>query len=138
MPIAWLMPPPSRSIRQVTCCSPVPDAATTPIVAAPHHIGEAERHAADDRGAAVGPHDDQIVRAGVALERDLVRERHVVAEQHDIEAEAQRLHRLGGGIVAGRRDQREIGGRHCVEAHFEAARRLAPRPVAAAGGWLSD
>src|SRR3972149_4566543 len=47
--------------------------------AAPHDIREGERHAVDDRGAAVGAHDDQTVLARELLQRHLVLEFHVVA-----------------------------------------------------------
>ena len=90
---------------------------------APHHVGEAERHAVDDRRAAVGTHHQQAAALRVALERDLVGDRHVVAEEHDVEAEAERLHRLGGRIFARHRDQREVGA---------GARRRAPSAGCAA------
>lgn len=31
-PIAWLMPPPNRSIRHITSCMPVPEAPTMPML----------------------------------------------------------------------------------------------------------
>ena len=37
--------------------------------AAPHHVGEAERDAVDDRRAAIRAHHHQVVLAGVLLER---------------------------------------------------------------------
>ena len=51
-------------------------------VAARHRVGESERRAGDDRGAAVRAHHQQAALARLALERDLVLERHVVGEDH--------------------------------------------------------
>ena len=97
-PIAWETPAPNRSIRQLTCWRPVPDAPTSPIEPAPHGVGEPERHAVEDRGAAVRAHDEQALARGERLELDLVLDRDVVAEQEDVEAPLERLERLGRRI----------------------------------------
>ena len=55
-------------------------------VAARHDVGEGERHAADDRGAAIGPHHQTAQRARLLLQRDLVGDRDVVGEDHHVEA----------------------------------------------------
>ena len=78
-------------------------------VAAPHRVGEAERHAIDDRGAAIGAHHHQPARARQFLERDFVGEIDVVAEHHHVESEVQRLPRLRRRIVSRSRDQRQRG-----------------------------
>ena len=74
-----------------------------------HSVGEAQRHAADDRGPAVGAHDEQAALASEQLQLDLVVDRDVVAEQEDVEAVLERLERFGRGVAAGRRDEREVG-----------------------------
>jgi hypothetical protein len=48
-------------------------------------------------------------RSRLALEGHLLRQRHVVAEQEDVQPERQRLQGLGGGIGAGYRDLRQAG-----------------------------
>ena len=53
VPMACETPSPSAWMRQVTSCMPVPGCADDADRAAPHRVREAERHAADDRGAAV-------------------------------------------------------------------------------------
>ena len=72
----------------------------------------------------------------IALERDLVCDRHVVAEQHDVEAEPQRFERLRGRVIAGSRNQREIGRRHRRQAHLQTARRLLSYAVGRTCGGL--
>ena len=88
----------------------------------PDHVGERERGAVDDGGTAVRPHDDQILLARELLEREFLLHRHVVAEQHDVEAEAQRLHRFGAGVVARRGDQRHVRLAGELQRHLDAAR----------------
>jgi hypothetical protein len=78
-------------------------------VAAAHDVREAERNAVDDRRAAIGPHDEQLARRGVALDHALVVDADVVREQHHVQSGRERLQRLGGRVIAGHRDQREIG-----------------------------
>ena len=62
VPMAWDTPPPMRSICTMTSCSPVPDAATSPMRPGAHLVGEAQSHAVDGRSAAVRPHHEQPVR----------------------------------------------------------------------------
>ena len=83
-------------------------------VATRNGIGERQRHAGDDGRAAVGPHDNQPEIAGLALEGYLLLQRYVVGEDHDVEAATQRFSRLGGGEIAGHRDERQIGVRHLL------------------------
>ena len=51
----------ARWMLQVTSCMPVPDARDDADRAAPHGVREAERHAGDDRRAAVRPHHEQAL-----------------------------------------------------------------------------
>src|SRR6266852_2671110 len=77
----------------------------TTDVAAADDIGEGKRDAIDDRRTAIRPHDNEIALIRVPLECDLIIQADVVAEQHDVEPEAQRLERLGGRIFPGCRDE---------------------------------
>ena len=56
-------------------------------------VGEAEPDPVDDRGAAVGTHHEQAALGGVGLERDLLLDRHVVAEDHHVAAGLERVDR---------------------------------------------
>src|SRR5262249_37619444 len=71
----------------------------------PDGVGEAEWDAVQDGGPAVRAHDQATLPEGEPLEQDLVLDRHVVAEEEDVEAALEGLQRLGGGGGAGRRDQ---------------------------------
>ena len=74
-------------------------------------VGEAEPEAADHRGAAVRAHHQQPLLGGRPLERDLLLDRHVVAEDHHVVAGLDRVHRLDEGVGARHRDQRDrVGG----------------------------
>ena len=90
-PIAWEIPAPSRSMRQTTCCSPVPEAPTRPIVPRRYGVREPERHAVQDRGPAVRAHEEQVLLHGQALELQLVRDRHVVAEEEHVQTPLERF-----------------------------------------------
>ena len=72
-----------------------------------HGVGEAQPDAVDDRGAAVGTHDERAAGGGVRLERDLLGHGHVVAEDHHVVAGLERVHRLDRGAGAGHRDERD-------------------------------
>ena len=93
-----------------------------------HGVGEAERHAANDRGAAVGSHQEQASRARERLQLPLRREGHVVAEEHHVEPRAQRLQRLGPGVGAGHGDERQRGVGHRAEGRRERPRPWRARP----------
>ena len=99
-------------------------------VAARNGVGEGDRHAGDDGRAAVGAHDEEPEIAGLALEGDLLLQRHVVGEDHDVEAAPQRLPGLGGGKIAGHRDERQVGVRHLLHRPAQRAR----LPGGATGG----
>ena len=51
---------------------------------APHGIGEAQRHAVENGGAAVRTHDEKVLLRGESLEQDLVGDRDIVAEEEDV------------------------------------------------------
>jgi hypothetical protein len=51
-------------------------------------------HTIQDGRAAVGSHHEQALLAGEALQLDLLLDRHVVAEEEDVEAALERLERL--------------------------------------------
>jgi hypothetical protein len=78
-------------------------------VASWHRVGEAERHARHVRGAAIRAHQEQAAVDRAMLERDLVAEAHVVAEQHHVEPGGERGVRLRGGKPPRHRDQGQVG-----------------------------
>ena len=80
-----------------------------PTEPGPHDVGEAEGDSADDRGAAVGSHDEHAGAGGGVLERHLVLDGHVVGEDHDADAGRDRVERLDDGVRTGHRDEREVG-----------------------------
>ena len=63
-------------------------------------VGEAQAGPAQHRGAGARAHDEQAQLLGPGLELDLGGDGDVVAEQQDVQARAQRLVRLQGGVVA--------------------------------------
>ena len=73
-----------------------------------------------------GPHQYQDVVPGEGLERDLVGQHQIVAEHHDVEAQAKGLHRLCRCMGAGTRDQGEIGLGIFPQGHFKGDRRGGP------------
>ena len=100
-------PTPAPSSSDIRCWAPVPEAATMPDRAGAHDVGEPQPDAADDRRAAVGPHHQHAGPAGVLLERDLLLQRHVVAEHHGQQPGVHRVDRVGEGVRARRGDQRD-------------------------------
>ena len=79
--------------------------------ALPHDIGEAKRHAAQDRRPAIRTHYQQTALLGQPLEHTLLCKIDVVAEQEHVATALERLERLRSGVRAGRRDEHEVGGR---------------------------
>jgi hypothetical protein len=76
-----------------------------PDIAAPHDIGEAQRHAVDDGRSAVRSHDEEAPIPRERLDRPLVGDRNVVGEHHHVEPLRKRLQRLGRRVIAGHRDE---------------------------------
>ena len=109
VPSACEMPPPRLWMRQVTSCSPVPDAATRPMSPRRTTLAKPSGTPLTIAVPQSGPITSRsLARATVLIARSSL-DRHVVGEQHHVQAERERLHRLGGGVVAGHRDQREVG-----------------------------
>ena len=108
-------PPRTRSSRQVTCCRPVPVAPTRPI--APRRTALAKPSGTPSRIAVPqsGPITSRPFGAGPGPSARPRPRRHVVAEEEDVQPALERLERLGGGIGAGRRDQRQVGAGQLVE-----------------------
>ena len=73
-------------------------------------VGEAEPDAVDHGRAAVGPHHERVAGGGVGLERDLLGDRDVVAEDHHVVTGLEGVHRLDRGAGAGHRDQHDRSG----------------------------
>ena len=101
-------------------------------------VGEAQPDAVEDGGPAVGSHDEQAALGGVPLERELLLDRHVVAEDHHVAAGLERVHGLDERRRAGHRDQRDRTGGWAGSAAQRAGRRARRRllgraRVAAAG-----
>ncbi len=91
--------------------------------AAAHDIGKTQRHAGDDRGAAVRAHHDQILADGELLERHFLCDRHVVAEQEYVQAGLQCLEGFGPRVGAWHRDLRDASVGGSVEAHRNRSQR---------------
>ena len=92
-PSTWETPTPASSSRQDSCWAPVPEAATMPTFGRPvglrrrgQYVRESEPDPGDDGGAAVRAHHQQPGILGALLEQDLVLDRHVVGEHHDVTA----------------------------------------------------
>ena len=97
-----------------------------------HDVGEAHRDPADDRGAAVGPHDEHVRGGRGVLEPHLVLDRDVVGEDHDRDAGPHRVEGLGDGILPRHRDEREVGARESDAPPSVRAAGAAPSPAGAA------
>ena len=98
-------------------------------VAARHHVGEGERRAGDDRGAAIRAHHHQAALARLALERHLVVDRHVVGENHHVEPERQALRASATAKCPGHRDQRQVGVGHLLHGGADRARACRTPPA---------
>lgn len=106
--------------------TPVPPTLRTSIpVAIPWNpdVAEAQRHAVDDRGAAVGAHHQQALVVRQPLEYHLVLDAEVVAEEHHVQVVLERLARLARGVGARDRDHRELGLRTRARRRSECAGR---------------
>jgi len=86
-------------------------------------VGEAEAHPVEQRGAAVGTHDEGAARGGVRLERDLLRHGDVVAEDHHVVAGLEGVHRLDRGARARHRDEHDGPGASVAQGRAGGARR---------------
>jgi hypothetical protein len=71
-------------------------------------VGEPEPDPGDHRGACVGPQHEQAPLGRLTLERDLVGQRDVVAEDHHVGAGAERVQRLDERVLSRDRDEDEV------------------------------
>ena len=77
----------------------------------PAGVGEAEPEPADHRRAAVGPHHQEAALGRHPLERHLLVDRHVVAEEHHVAPGVEGVHGLDEGTRSGHGHQGEgVGG----------------------------
>jgi hypothetical protein len=80
-----------------------------PMLSPVDGVREPKGNAVDDGGAAVRPHDQQSAFPGKLLQRDFLFQRHVVREEHDVQAVLERAHRFLAGEAAGNRNQCQVG-----------------------------
>ena len=108
-------------------CAPVPAAATTPTGPGVTTLAKPRPTPPSIAVPAPGPISSRPRDERVVLERHLLVDRHVVAEQQDVQVRRQRL--VGGqrGVVPGHRDHRDVGRR------LARARRRAASAAARAG-----
>src|SRR5205807_1921508 len=92
--------------------------------AAADHVSEAERDAADDSSTAIRAHEEEGPLDGELLERLLVVDGDIVAEEHNVQAELEGLARFGGGIKAGSGDERQGRAGQESKARGQGVRRL--------------
>ncbi len=85
-----------------------------------------------------GPMQSKPAADGEALERDLVLEGDVVAEQEDVQTVAQRRHRLERGVGAGHGHEREVGVRELPERRLEGPGRTRPEVSRARRCWSKN
>ena len=88
-PITCDTPSPHRSSRTITSWAPVPAAATTPTRPEATRVGEAEAASTEAGRPRPGPHHQPADAGGVVLQRDLLLDAHVVAEQQDVQSGGQ-------------------------------------------------
>src|SRR5258708_7200307 len=103
-PITWDTPMPQRSSSDITSCAPVPAAATMPTGPEPSP--------ADHRGARARSHPEPAQPAGTLLQRYLLCQGDVVAEEQDMQAGSQRAMGRHRGVPAGYRYHRHVRVRH--------------------------
>src|SRR5579883_2396792 len=96
--------------------------------AARHNIDEAKAHAVEHGGAAVWPHQQQAALLRKLFERDFVGERHVIAEEEDVQPGAQSAFAFQRGIRAGYGDDGypRLSRLHAPRRLFQRARLLHP------------
>ena len=110
-PRTWVTRTPASSRRQVRCCAPVPDAATTPTPG-PGRSGRRtfENPSPTPPTIAVpqsGPITSTPAPRGRVLESDLLRERDVVGEQENVPAGGDRIERGCQRCGTGRGDRND-------------------------------
>ena len=120
----------------MTCCAPVPEAATSPDRARRDRVREAEADAADDRGAAVRAQHQQVTLGRQVLKPDLLLDGDVVGKDHHVTARVERVGRLGERVLPRHRDERQARSRSCgprsaLSAAVARLRRPSARPAGA-------
>ena len=85
-PIACEMPSPACAIRQVTSCVPVPEAPMTPMSPRGTRLAKASGVPPMMAVPQSGPMHQAAQRLAFALQRHLLGQGHVVAEDHHVEA----------------------------------------------------
>ena len=131
-PRQWLTPTSAASSRHITCWAPVPDAATMPTWPWRTALAAEGGDAADDGGAAVGAHDQDVRGRGGVLEPDLVLDGHVVREEHHGDAAVDRVERLDGGVLSGHRDQARLASEAAIAPPSVRRGGASPKPPACA------
>ena len=128
---------PCRRARSgtVTSCMPVPEAPMMPMSPRGTRLAKASGTPPMMAVPQSGPITRRPSVLRLALQRHFLGERHVVAEDHHVETRAQRLARLGGGVVAGHGDEREVASGLRAQRGAQGAgvpRTLCPSPRCAA------
>ncbi len=100
-------PTPAPSSRHIRCWAPVPEAATMPTGPGRTTLAKPRPTPPTTAVPQSGPITSSAGPAGVLLERDLLLDRHVVAEDHHVQPGVEGVHRVGEGVGARRRDQRD-------------------------------
>ena len=100
VPSACETPPPRLWMRQVTSCSPVPDAATSPMSPRRTTLAKPSGTPLTIAVPQSGPMTSRPRSRAYVLIARSSSIGDVVGEQHHVQAERERLHRLGGGVVA--------------------------------------
>ena len=123
VPSAWEIPDPFWWTRTVTSWVPVPDAPTTPIGPRRTTLAKPSGMPLTIEVPQSGPMTIRSTSRAYSLSASSASRCDVVAEDHHVQAQPQRLHGLGGGVVAGHRDQREVQRRVLGDGHLDAGGR---------------
>ena len=94
--------------------APVPAAATTPTGPGLTALAKPSPTPAEHRRSRARTHHQPATVERVVLERHLLVDGHVVAEQQDVQVGGQGLVGSQRGIVAGHRDHRDVGLPGCA------------------------
>ena len=90
-------------------------------------VGEGQRQPADHPGSAVGPHHEQPALTGLPLERHLILDAHVVAEDEGVDVPVQEPVNLRCHVLSGDGHEREVGVAGDAQGALEGACRRHPR-----------
>ena len=84
-------------------------------LSAPDGVGETKRFAIDDRRSAVRTHHQQAFFDCLLLEAQFIFNRHIIREQHDVQAGIQRVFNFRRRILTGHGDQDHVGSGQCLD-----------------------